>query len=69
MLVLHPAIDEGKSGSGIRDRADPDVVALEGFDERFGHAVALRAFDRREARHQVERQGDLDDPVGGGLSA
>ena len=24
------------------------------------HAVAFRAFDRREARHQVEGQGDLD---------
>src|SRR5204862_6630916 len=30
-----------------------------------GHAVALGAFDRREARHQIERQGDLDRPMSG----
>src|ERR1700680_1722096 len=60
IVVLHPDVNESKGGSGIRDRADLDVVALEGFDERFGHTVALRAFDRREARDQVERQGDLD---------
>jgi hypothetical protein len=28
-------------------------------------AVALRAFDRGEAGHHVQRQGDLDRPVGG----
>src|SRR6266702_1253544 len=60
VVVLHPAIDESKSRSGIRDWADPDIVALEGLHESLGHAVALRAFDRGEARDQVERHGDLD---------
>ena len=55
VVVLHPAVDEGEGGSGIRDRTDPDVVALEGFDESLGHAVAFRAFDRGEARDQVEQ--------------
>jgi len=45
VVVLHPAIDEGECGSGIRDRADPDIVALESFDEGLGPAVALRAFE------------------------
>jgi len=44
IIVLHPDVDESKGGSGIWDRVDQDVVALEGFDERFGHAVAFRAF-------------------------
>ena len=65
VVVLHPAINEGESGSGIGDRADPDIVALEGLHEGLGHAVALGAFDRGEARGQVEGQGDLDGPVGG----
>jgi hypothetical protein len=34
VVVLHPAIDENKSRSGIRDWADPDIVALEGFHEK-----------------------------------
>src|SRR5580704_10922968 len=65
VVVLHPTIDEGERRDGIRDRADSDVVTLEGLHEGFGHAVALRAFDRREARHQIERDGDLDGLVGG----
>jgi len=63
IVVLHPAINEGEGSSGVRDRADANVIALEGLHESLGHAVTLRAFDRREARHQVERQGDLDSPM------
>ena len=33
VVVLHPAIDQSKSRSGIEDRADPDIVALEGLHE------------------------------------
>src|SRR5437868_3630965 len=65
VVVLHPAIDESKGSSGIWDRTDPDVIALEGLHECLGHAVAFRALDRGEARHQVKRQGDLDGSVGG----
>src|SRR6266568_5194052 len=69
VVVLHPAIDESKSRSGIRDWADPDIVALEGLYESLGHAVALGAFDRGEAWDQVERHGDLDGFVGGAVRA
>jgi len=55
VVILHPAIDESEGSGRIRDRADPDVIALEGFDEGLGHAVAFRAFDRGEAGDQVER--------------
>src|SRR5580704_6312436 len=65
VVVLHPAIDESEGCGSVWDRADPDVVTLEGFDEGLGHAVAFRAFDRREARHQVEGHGDVDRLVGG----
>ena len=64
VVVLHPIVDESERGGGIRDRTDPDVIALEGLHESLGHTVALRAFDRGEARGEVERQGDLDGPVG-----
>src|SRR4051812_4449666 len=49
VVVLHPAIEESKSRSGIRDRADPDIVALEGLHKSLGHAVAFRAFNRGES--------------------
>ena len=39
IVILHSVVDESKGRSGIRDRADPDIVALEGFHERLGHAV------------------------------
>jgi len=39
VVVLHPGVDQGERGSSIWDRADPDIVALEGFHERLGHAV------------------------------
>src|SRR6266567_5546779 len=65
VVVLHPAIDESKCRSGMGYRDDPDIVALERLHERLRHAVALRAFDRGEAWHQVERHGDLGGLVGG----
>ena len=48
VVVVHPKRDRGEGGLGIRDCVDPDVVALEGFDEGFGDAVAFRTFDRGE---------------------
>lgn len=38
------------NGHCIRYRIDRDVIALEGFDEGFGHAVGLRAADGRRTR-------------------
>lgn len=65
VVILHPEINLNKRRGGVRNRAYPDIVALEGFDEGFGHAVALRAFDRRETRLQVQCQSNLNGPVGG----
>ena len=65
VVVLHPAIDECKGCSSVRDQRHPNVVSLECLHERLCHAVALGAFDRRKARHQVEGQGDLHSSMGG----
>lgn len=60
IVVLHPAIHEGKGGNGNWDPVDSDVVALERFHECLGHAAAFRAFNLGDVWHQVKRQGDLD---------
>ena len=65
IVILDPGIDQGERRGSARDRADPDVIAFEGFDEGFGHAIAFQALDRGEARHQVECGGDVDRPVSG----
>jgi hypothetical protein len=65
VVILDPGIDQRERGGRICDRADSDIIALEGFDERFSHAVAFRAFDRGEARHQVEGHGNVDCAVSG----
>ena len=53
MLVLQSEESEGRRG--VWDRADPRRNHVWGFDERLGHAVAFGAFDRGEARRQIER--------------
>jgi hypothetical protein len=42
------------------DRVYPNIAALEGLDEGFGHSVALRALNRGEAGGESQRQGDVD---------
>ena len=58
VVVCQPAwqlLDHGlRVGSGV----DADVVALEGADERLGHAVGLRTADRRRERHQADVAGE-----------
>src|SRR5437762_2049488 len=39
VVVPHPAIDQGESGSSIGDWVHPDVIALERLHQRLGHAV------------------------------
>ena len=41
-----PSNGQWREGGGIRDRADPDVLRLEGFYETLGHAVSFRTFNR-----------------------
>jgi len=56
IVILHPTINGSQSGRGIRDGADPNIVALEGLHKSLGHAVAFGAFNRGEARGEVERK-------------
>src|SRR4029077_18251022 len=64
VVVFDPRVDQGERFRGVCDWADTDVVALEGFDKGLGHAVALWAFDRGEARRQIERQGSARSGAG-----
>ena len=59
VAILHPMVDASERGSGIRNRTDPDIVALKGFDKGFGHAVAFGALHRRETWDEIERQCGL----------
>ena len=65
VVILHPVIDPQKRGARIRNRVYANVVALECLHEGLGHAVALGAFDRREARLEVQGCGNLEDAIGG----
>lgn len=64
VVILHPVIDARERASGVGKRIDADIIALEGLHEGFGHAVALGAFHRREARLEVQGHGDLEGAVG-----
>jgi hypothetical protein len=53
VVVFEPAIELGQERSGVGPSAEPNVIALEGFHERLGDAVRLRAAHGREARHEA----------------
>lgn len=59
VVVLEPAVELAQHAGGIGPWVDPRMVALEGFHEGFGHAVGLRAFDRRRARQQADLTGQF----------
>ncbi len=54
VVVFEPAIELGHERSGVGPGAEPNVIALEGFHERLGEAVRLRAAHGREARHEAD---------------
>lgn len=58
IVVIEPAGKLVDDGLGIGSRVDAGVVALQRSDERLGHAIALRAFDRRSARCQADDAGE-----------
>src|SRR5450631_709071 len=60
VVILEPRRQLGQDGLSVRTIVNIDVVSFEGFDERFGHAVRLRAAHRREARHQPQPDRELD---------
>lgn len=47
VVVVKPARQVGDDCGRVGFRVHRHVVALEGSDEGFGHAIRLRAFDRR----------------------
>lgn len=54
IIVIDPDWQLFEHGAGVRFVADASVVALEGSNERLGHAVALRAFDGSGSRDQTD---------------
>ena len=54
-IILDPVGQHCKDGVGVREDVQPGVVAFQRFDEALGHAVALRAADRREQQREAER--------------
>jgi hypothetical protein len=57
IVIGEPGTQLRQYGCGIRRRIDRDVVALEGFDERLSHAIALRRGVRGSARDQADVGG------------
>ena len=60
VVTIHPGFDQGERGASVRKRGNADIIALEGSDEGFGHAVAFWALDGGEAGFEIERHRDLD---------
>ena len=65
VVVVEPSGDLVKRGRRIRDRMDADIVALKRFHERLAHTIALRAGHWREARDEVELNGEAAGLDGG----
>lgn len=62
--MLHTVLDPQQRGACDRDRVHTHVVALERLYECLGHAVAFGAFDRHEARLEIQG-GGLKSATGG----
>ncbi len=58
VVVRQPAWKLFDNGSGVGPGVHADVVALEGADERLGHAVRLRAADGRRPWDQPDVTGE-----------
>ena len=64
VVVFEPAIELGQERSGVGAALSRSVIALEGFHERLGDAVGLRAAHGREARHEADGVSEGDRLVG-----
>ncbi len=60
VVVFEPALELVENRLRVGARIAANVVALERFHERFGHAVGLGASNRRESRHQAETERQVD---------
>ena len=69
IIVVKPAGQLVDDRLGVRSWADAGVVALQRSDKRLGHAIALRAFDRRRARCEANVAGEAAGVVGGVAAA
>jgi len=62
VVVVEPSGDLVKRGCGVRDRMDTDIVTLEGPHKSLAHSSALWAGHGREARDEIELNGDAARP-------
>ncbi len=64
VVVVEPDGQPLHNGSGIRERTDANVVALEGSHECLGHAIALGAFDGCGPGFEADVAGELPSVFG-----
>src|SRR5215831_19639345 len=57
IVMLKPAVELAQDARRVASRIDPCVVAFERFYKGLGHAVGLRAFDRRCTRLKADLVG------------
>ena len=69
VIVVEPGWQLRDDGLRIGLWVPADVVALEGADERLGHAVGLRAADRGGLRDQPDASGERAGVAGGVAAA
>ena len=60
VVILEPCPQSRQNSLGIRTIVNIHVISLEGFDERLGHAVRLRAANRREAGNKAQGDREVD---------
>ena len=64
VVVGEPGRKPAQDGLGVGNVADADVVAPEGADEGLGHAIALRALDRRGPGLETDAVGEAPHVAG-----
>ena len=69
IIVIKPTGKLVDDRLGVRSWAEAGVVALQRSDKGLGHAIALRAFDRRRARCEANVAGEAAGVVGGAAAA
>src|SRR5450432_1045432 len=60
VVVLEPCRHLRQDCLSVRAIVNIHVISLEGFNERFGHAVRLRTANRRKAWHEAESGRKVD---------
>ncbi len=60
VVVFEPAIKLRENRLRVGPGIATNVVALERFDKRFGHAVGFRASNRRKSRHETKPKCEVN---------